>query len=199
MKQCSIENCIKLVSGRDFCSTHYARFKRRGSPYIVLTNYDKAPKYSSLKEYIESSFKINSKNNCWEWLKSLKKTGHGNAWWNGKHEIAHRLSWMFYEGIIPDGLNVLHKCDNPKCVNPDHLFLGTYLDNNRDRKLKGRNANTNGEKNPFSKLKEFQVIEIINKLRKGVKGAHLAKLYSVSPDTIGKIKSGKNWAYLKVL
>lgn len=197
MSLCLVENCHKERRSRGYCSMHYARLMRRGSVHTVLTNYDKPPKYSSLRQYIESSYKINSDNNCWEWLRSFKKEGYGNAWWNNKNEIAHRLSWICYQGHIPNELNVLHKCDNRKCINPDHLFLGTSLDNNRDRKRKGRNANTKGERNPFAKLTEIQVRDILNRLNNREKGRHIAKLYNVSEDTICKIKTGKNWSYLK--
>lgn len=176
---------------------HYARLMRRGSVDIVLTNYDKPPKYSSLQNYLESSFLKCDIESCWEWQRSFKVFGYGNAWWEGKHHIAHRLVYQFYVGEIPKGLNVCHKCDNPKCVNPHHLFLGSYLDNNRDRKNKARNANTHGERNPFAKLTETNVLDIYKRLKNGEKGKHIAKIYSVSAHTISKIKHGVNWSYLK--
>lgn len=197
MRICLAHGCENIVRSKSYCFKHYARFKRRGSPYIVLTNYDKKPKYASLKEYIDQSYKLDFETNCWEWTRSLKNFGYGNAWWERKHWIAHRLSWVFYNGEISKDTNVLHKCDNAKCINPEHLFLGSYLDNNIDRKNKGRNANTNGDKNPFSKLKEHQVIDIIQRLENGEKGRRLAELYSVSKGAISKIKKGKNWSYLR--
>lgn len=197
MDLCQIEDCNKVICALGYCSMHYGRLIRRGNVNIILTNKDRLPKYNSLNEYINKSYKINTKTNCWEWNKSFKSEGYGNAWWNNKHEIAHRLSWTCYVGEIPQGLNVLHKCDNRKCINPKHLFLGTILDNNRDRKNKGRNANTFGERNPFSKLTEKQVMDILTRLRKKERGSSIAKLYNVSKHAISKIKTGKNWAYLQ--
>lgn len=74
---------------------------------------------------------------CWEWQGHRKKFGHGSF---GRSGLAHRHSWKLFRGPTPNGLCVLHKCDNPPCVNPNHLFLGTIRDNNEDRSTKGRNG-----------------------------------------------------------
>lgn len=91
-----------------------------------------------------------------------------------------------------------HSCDNRKCVNPDHLFLGSYKTNNYDRKIKGRNADTSGSKNPYSILKEKEVLEIKKRLAANEKGKDIAKLYNVSVSTISKINKKVNWAHLDV-
>ena len=77
---------------------------------------------------------------CWEWQGSRKGGGYGSIGIKGGTVAAHRASWVLTNGAIPDNLWVLHKCDNPPCVRPDHLFLGTRLDNVRDMCAKGRNA-----------------------------------------------------------
>lgn len=92
-----------------------------------------------------------SENKCWEWtgytlppfIKSFTDSdkGYGRFWFLNKFWLAHRVSWFIKNGEIPDGLCVLHTCDNPPCVNPNHLFLGTKKDNSEDMITKGRNSN----------------------------------------------------------
>ena len=81
--------------------------------------------------------KIDKNGKCWEWL-GWKVKGYGRIKVNNIKTLAHRVSWNLHYGDIPKGLYVLHKCDNPPCVNPKHLWLGTQLDNMRDRDKKGR-------------------------------------------------------------
>jgi hypothetical protein len=75
---------------------------------------------------------------CWHWCGVRNAFGYGRMTYQGRAQVAHRLAWMAWKGPIPDGMSVLHRCDNPSCVNPDHLWLGTYSDNLRDCWSKGR-------------------------------------------------------------
>jgi HNH endonuclease len=77
-------------------------------------------------------------NECWDWNGTIATNGYGRVFANNKWIGAHRVVWEFVYGKIPDGLYVLHRCDNRRCCNPNHLFLGTHLDNVRDATLKGR-------------------------------------------------------------
>lgn len=108
------------------------------------------------KERFEKHFNKVS-NSCWLWTSGKTKFGYGTLRNNlGKQERAHRIAYALYVGEIPDGLLVLHKCDVPACVNPEHLFLGTYKDNSVDMINKGRggqiNNNFSGHLNPNAKL-----------------------------------------------
>ena len=94
-----------------------------------------------------------SDDECWEWQGGIKETGRGLCWYNSKVTTAHRASWQIHFGST-EGLNVLHKCDNGKCVNPYHLFLGTLSDNSRDMVKKGRHVgNTRFNKEIAARIK----------------------------------------------
>jgi len=90
-----------------------------------------------MKRFFE---KINKTEKCWNWIAGKDKDGYGKIKIDGKMVQAHRASWVIHNGDIPNGMCVLHRCDNPSCVNPEHLFIGTRLDNARDRDVKGRNG-----------------------------------------------------------
>ena len=97
---------------------------------------------------------------CWLWTGSTIKGGYGTIKVNGVVMLAHRVSWILAGRELPGSLWVLHDCDTPPCVNPDHLFLGTHQDNVDDKVQKGRSHRPTGEKNPSAKLTRKQVEEI---------------------------------------
>jgi hypothetical protein len=97
---------------------------------------------------------------CWVWTASRNEQGYGCCGFNGRTYTAHRLSYELARGPIPPGMHVLHRCDNPPCVNPEHLFVGDQSDNMRDMYGKGRGANRQGELSGAAKLTESQVREI---------------------------------------
>ncbi len=97
----------------------------------------------TILERFEEKINKNEKTKCWEWRASTRR-GYGLFKYKGKTTSAHRFSWELYNNKIPDGLLVLHKCDNPPCCNPDHLFLGTQKDNVIDMHNKGRGVDNRG-------------------------------------------------------
>jgi hypothetical protein len=143
------------------------------------------------------SLDIKGPNECWEWTKSCHRDGHGQ--WHpkdGETESTHRAAWRLMKGPIPFGLQVLHKCDNPPCCNPDHLFLGTATDNANDMwsKGRGRPGRKIGEEHRSCKLTEAQVIEIRASTERN---ADIARRFNVSKNTIGAIKKLRIWKHIK--
>lgn len=129
---------------------------------------------------------------CWEWRGKKKAEGYGVVTNRGAEIYAHRMSWERFNGAIPDGLCVLHKCDNPKCWNPKHLFLGTHLDNIKDKVAKGRQPK--GDKHPWAKLNSSQVAEIKIAILSGAETmTSIASRYHVGRSTIKDIRNGNTW------
>ena len=134
-------------------------------------------------------------NGCWEWAAYRNHDDYGGFWLDGEMKRAHRTSWMLEHGSIPDGLHVLHHCDNRKCVNPDHLWLGTHADNMRDMAEKGRAASNPqpGETNGRAKLTEADIpaIRADNRFLRVI-----AAEYGVSPKQISRIKRRERWTHI---
>lgn len=132
---------------------------------------------------------------CLIWFGQKCPKGYGRLRLEGKMQRAHRLMYQLRNGPIADGQVIRHSCDNPACVNPDHLCLGTQLENVRDMFVRGRANKLNGESHPNAKLTDLQVAEIRRRYVPGVygKGAHvLAKEFGVSKPTIQAIVSGES-------
>lgn len=135
---------------------------------------------------------------CWEWKNSCHHTdGYGNVLFRGRLQRAHRVSWLLNFGEIPEELIVCHKCDNRKCINPKHLFLGTHQDNALDREKKGRGRILNGEFNHGAVLSDNKVKRILEMLQGNNSQQSIAEIFGVSQVMISRIKLGKNWTHIK--
>ena len=147
-------------------------------------------KVSPVERFLTNIQKLD--NGCWEWKNYRDKDGYGQFFIDKRPSIpAHRASWILFIGKIPKGICVLHKCDNPPCVNLEHLFLGTKRDNAEDRKLKDRGIR--GEKVNTNLLNRNQVIEIRTS---SINKKELALKFNVSQTTIYDIKNGRSWGWL---
>lgn len=132
---------------------------------------------------------------CWEWIGHANDRGYGYFKFNNKECRAHRFSFELFIGEIPEGLCVCHSCDNRKCVNPTHLFLGTVQDNVDDRNNKNRQAK--GEKQGLHKLTEQQVYQIREMIEQGYTQREIANVFGISHQVVSLIKSGRIWGWLK--
>jgi len=121
---------------------------------------------------------------CWNWTSALDTSGYGAFWLDGKSTSAHRLAWKIFNGHIPDGMLTLHKCDNPACVNPDHMFLGTDMDNMIDMDSKNRRSTG-------PRLKEGEVWLVRSLGKAGVAQRKIAKMFKVCQWTIWNILNRK--------
>lgn len=130
---------------------------------------------------------------CMFWRGAVTSFGYGTIRWEGRSEKVHRVAWIGAHGAIPDKLHVLHHCDNRRCVNVDHLFLGTNRDNMADKVAKGRQGRQRGETNGFAKL----TAEIVRRIRqdKRTEKAIAADL-GTCVDTIHKVKKRTRWGHV---
>lgn len=140
---------------------------------------------------------VDAVSGCWNWTGATAGKGYGfiKIPKTRKQEYAHRLSWMIHRGEIPDGKYVLHRCDNPACVNPAHLFIGDAKENSWDMRAKQRHLY--GEKNGSHVLMAKDVKEIKKMLAYGVSQARVAKLFGVCQMTVSRIHRGERWAHVK--
>lgn len=136
-----------------------------------------------------------SGDNCWLWLASTNREGYGYFYFNYAMFKAHRVSWIIAYGDIAPGMLILHRCDNPSCVNPSHLFSGTNQDNTNDKKAKGREHHPVGAKNPNCKLTEADVLKIREVYGEGfTTQAELSRRYKISVTHVRFILNRKSWA-----
>lgn len=179
---------LKQVCGDRLCVNpeHLTPSKKRGPNRVQKED---------VKDRLLRQTKLNKETGCWEWTgaRMHKRYGHISAF--GKTLRTHRLSYELHVGDIPEGMCVLHKCDNTVCVNPDHLFLGTQAENMADKVAKGRQQA--GAENPMAKLTEPEVVAIKRMLAKhyGVQ-PFLARWFGVNQSTIHMIAAGKNWRHV---
>jgi hypothetical protein len=134
---------------------------------------------------------------CWPWMACRFHTGYGKLALDGKAVFANRVAWVLTHGPIPESLDVLHRCDNPPCCNPAHLFLGTHADNMRDRSEKGRRTSTVGEQNPKCRLTEQDVLDIRASRRNGNHNVTaVAAQYGITVSNYWAIVHYRSWKHL---
>lgn len=142
--------------------------------------------------------KVNKKsiNDCWIWKSYCNKFGYGSFYIKEQFYRAHRIAYSLKYGKIPKGIFVLHRCDNPSCVNPNHLFLGTQSDNMRDASQKSHFPLRKGIKNSRAKLTENDIKKIRQLLEQGMFQKDIGNLFGITQGMIGFIKRGLSWNHI---
>ncbi|WP_158618922.1 MULTISPECIES: HNH endonuclease [Pantoea] len=140
---------------------------------------------------------INEQTECWEWQRHTNNAGYGKLTINGRGVYAHRLAYQLTKGDLPQGMEVLHSCDNPACINPAHLAAGTHSQNMKDCSAKGRakmpTVIVRGERNGAAKLREVDVRSIKRLLEKGWTQRDIAERFGISQSQVSHIKLGRAW------
>ena len=193
--ECKVERCKKKGVARGMCQMHYRRWKLYGDP--LKTKVQVAPKGATLKQKL--LLKTEKTKKCWNWTGSRFQNGYGSMRFGSTLRGVHRVSWEIHNGSIPEGICVLHKCDNKLCVRPGHLFLGTHADNVADMDRKGRRCRDNacrpkGEKHYNVKLTEKDVKEI---RASSLTYKQLSEIYGISTGGISDIKNYYAWKHIK--
>lgn len=191
MAQCCIKECEKPVLASGMCAMHYRRMKKYGDPTAVKI---KQLHGASLTDRF-LHYTTKSERGCWVWSGSLDRNGYGRLNIKNRPELAHRLSWVLHKGEISPSDHVLHTCDNPRCVRPDHLFLGDQAANNADMISKGRHSPgvSRGVDHGCARLSE----DDIRAIRASTEAPQvLAAKFGLSRRHVRDIISRKVWRHL---
>lgn len=190
---CCIKECNLPVVALGLCNKHWRRNKKFGSPAAVSCHSGSFRGLSAEERFAKSVAKTDG---CWLWKASKDKNGYGifrGDLAGVMFTRAHRFSYALHTGDLLVNMQALHTCDNPSCVNPDHLFSGTIADNMRDKAQKGRSRAPVGEQNGHAILTERQVRRILKDPRPY---AEIAAQYNVAASTIGSIKQRYSWKHI---
>jgi hypothetical protein len=199
MAKCEVLDCSNQAktSGKNrggfcsrFCQKHYKRFMKYGT--VDPQKRAREPLDKLFWLYVDKR----GEEDCWLWTGAYGRNGYGRTGQKGNPDLrAHRVSFELTKGSIPEGLVVMHSCDNRGCVNPAHLSVGTRAENMHDMIAKGRAVHQQGAENPRSKLTEKDVLEIRATDIKNF--AECARRYGVTAPTIAAAKFGLTWRHLK--
>ena len=195
MTKCIVDDCSKSANARGMCHTHYMQQRRAGN--LPIGTRARGTLEERFWRYVKKT------DSCWIWTgKCVSKKGYGRVALGGagaKLVLVHRLSYIIHKGEIPQGNVVMHTCDNPSCVNPDHLKAGTQSENIIDAISKGRKTIPKlpliyGENHHSSRLTESDVIFIRN--NKNLSYKEIAKKLNVYPSSVRRAALGITWKHL---
>ena len=176
VRKCSIPGCGRPHEAAGYCGRHYMVFQRHGDPTMVV-------QVQHHGKTLAERFALRCKHGpgCWEWAAARNRKGYGVLRVGEGNELAHRVAWLLEHGSLPAHLDVCHTCDNPGCVRPSHLFIGTTADNNADMRAKGRQ---------HTKLTPALVRAI---RRSDGTDTSIGRKYGISRVWVSKIRCGTAW------
>ena len=191
--ECSFEGCTRTARG-EYCRAHYQqKMKGKVLKPIQVQYHGLTEEARFLKRVI-----VGNQSECWPWTGSVMKIGWHGQWRNadGKIEPTHRAAWRLFKSQIPQGSHVLHRCDNPQCVRPEHLFVGTRHDNMQDMERKVRCRHPRGAEHGNAKLTDDQVREVMQLRKTGLSFAKIGELFGVRGSQIHMIAKGAAWRHV---
>ena len=182
---CAVPGCNKTAKTRGVCHAHHSRILR-GTPLTVPARIMGRSKM----ERFWSKVARGSADECWPWLGGRGRKGYG-VFRDGGINRSHRVAWELTNGPVEEGQQVLHRCDNPPCCNPAHLFLGDNTVNMADKLAKGRQIHGEAQYNAILKATDIPSIRAL--LRQGVTEEEIGQRYGVSRGAISNIKRKRSW------
>lgn len=199
--KCLVSGCNNKYRSIGLCSSHWKINKKYGNPEpkcfcgeLIQTFAGNVGaqlfcKFHSLEKRYWDNVDQKSDNECWEWKAAKTKAGYGIIYYDKKNRFAHRLSLEFQGINIPEKMYVCHKCDNPPCVNPNHLYVGTPYQNSQDKV--NRNRHPKGDRHYNYKLSENDVLEIRKLFLNGVFQSDIARLFNINASYVSDIINNK--------
>jgi len=191
VRVCSFPSCKRLHKARGFCEMHYLRLKSHGDPSVRKR---RAPVLLSLSELMART--TMSSDGCWNWNGALNTSGYAWMSYLGRSRIVSRVAWELENGPISVGLCVLHRCDNRKCINPSHLFLGDNLTNQRDMIAKGRGRKAFGSRSGVAKLNEQLVVQMREAYSLGSTPTDIARQHGLPRSTVWHALNKRTWRHV---
>ncbi len=191
---CAIDGCARPTWSRGWCSMHYKRWAANGDPELVTVRPKGMTPEDAFRHVMPGEPPAED---CWVWRGSSFTSGYGQIKVGGRTIRVHKLAYRIFHGDLLDGAVVRHTCDNPPCVNPNHLIAGTVADNNRDRAERGRSYRPVGQKNAAAQLTDAQVVEMRALYAAGaVSQRQLGQRYGITQSTVSAIVRGQTWRHL---
>lgn len=174
---------VSEIKGKDYCACGCGEITGSGRKYVTGHQTEKP-----LTERLWSKVAVSDPNSCWDWQGGLNIGGYGQVNFRGRSMIASRVMWSFFNGEIPEGMCICHRCDRPQCCNPDHLFLGTPADNSQDRIEKGRPITNR-------RYTDEQIQEMRRLRDEGYTLGQISRRYGISFSYLSGVLNGKHRAH----